>query len=252
MILDSGLEIIAPKALICSKSKYIDNACSEQDQIAPRLTNIPKKHEGRLTGQKQPENEKPTDAPDSAAWQPTVANTIRIHHVGATIFSIFLAWAVTGALEEAEHFIVDACESRDRMCSKTLQLIECYILGEKIRAEDFKNQVIDHILAHENRLLDEYRASSLVSNVVDLVYHKTPAESPLRRFMVDLTVFTIPKDLASLIPDQNPNVEYIRDCFREYQRAMSSSRESLRSPWEKHACDYHDHSDRPLGYRCRQ
>lgn len=209
------------------------------------MKTLPKKPESRLADRKSRDNSK-------ATRQPTIANTIRLKYVGASVFTIFLAWTTTGGLEEAEHFIVGAIESKEKTCSKVLQLLECYILSEKLRAEEFKNQVIDYILPNEKSLLYDFRASSLVAQVVDRIYGNTPADSPLRRFIVDVTVSTIPKDLGMLIPDQNPNLEYVRDCIQEYQRTLCRAREDIRSPWDRHGCDHHDHSDRPRGYRCRR
>lgn len=252
---DDKYEIVVPKALICSKSLYFQKACHEQDNVIPRTSSLIRRAEGEGLQPAPPQVYRITSYKGDSKGchgSTTVANTIRLKQFDPKIFSIFLAWAVTGSLEEAAHLVTDTSDSKERAFGKTLQLLECYILAEKIGAEDFKNHAIDHIVSNEKSLLYDHKAGSLVGHTVEHVYSNTPLGSPLRRFIVDVTINTIPKDLTTLIPDKDPNVEYVRDCFRGYQDALTISLEKLESPWQKNPCDYHDHSDRPQGYKCRK
>lgn len=254
----ADLQIIVPKAQVCSKSLYFENACQNQDDVLGTWMTDLKLEGGETSAERdapklESQEYKFTSHADEAeggkAGKSQAANVVELKGVHSEIFSIFLAWAVTGTLEESVHYIIDESISKERAFMKSLQLIQCYILGEKIQAEDFRNHVMDHIVKNEKYLLLHFRSSSLVYHVVDNIYKNTSVDSSLRRFMVELTIATVPKYLESLIPDQNPCVEYVRECFRQYQIWAC---DMPHCPWDKHACHYHDHSNRPTGYKCRK
>lgn len=177
------------------------------------------------------------------AWWPAKDYVVQLQKAArGMVYSIFGAWLSSGVFELPAGFTLGQTTSR------VLDLIDCFIFGEREGHEEFKNQVIDHFLRNEQQML-HFGGSSLVCRpVIQKVYKYTPPDSPLRKLLVDLTVATMPRDMEALVPHWNPCVEYIQDVFRAYQKAIDSGR--VKSPFQKGPCEYHTHSGRPAAYRC--
>jgi hypothetical protein len=157
------------------------------------------------------------------------------------------------------------------------QLAKCFLLGEYLQAENFKNVVMSDIIQtskdyfQEFWVLDNLRRLEghqtpvenlpllgvLPDDIAD-VYTKTSSNSLLRRFFVDMT--------AAFLRDDGPNVaepriyfhdavlpglqqkapEYAAELFRLINLELFSGElpTDLTYPWRRNVChEYHSHTD---------
>jgi hypothetical protein len=117
----------------------------------------------------------------SDRWASGREGVIELEDEDPKVFSLFIAWAFDGGVQNSEDYIL--IESADREARKQSsiqrhsQLVECYILSERLLAFDFKNAVM-------NLIIQSYKSNSVEFNIINRIYECTPVGSPLRRSLV--------------------------------------------------------------------
>lgn len=113
-------EFFIQKDLICHHSKFFKAACDER-------------------------------------WESGRTNTVTLEEDEPVIFSIFLTWVITGSLEKSLDLIQPCLElpvtieNKLKAIDQSGQLCECWVLGDVLDSEGFKNSTIDVLIAQTHR-----------------------------------------------------------------------------------------------------
>jgi hypothetical protein len=74
------------------------------------------------------------------------------------IFAIFIAWLVTGKIENSAELIeitaTDKNEGKSSFQKQSFQLGKCYVLGDYVQAPSFQNAVMD-LLVYQSSVFDK-------------------------------------------------------------------------------------------------
>lgn len=184
--------------------------------------------------------------------------------IDPSIFTIWLVWLASNNIENAKECIVvpDGLgkeELQRQSFLKRLQLIQCYVLGERLVDRAFKNQIMDNLITHCKFVYDTFGPVDGLGNGARLVYEKTKSSSLLRRLVLENYFAT--GSFADCKP-RAPGDRCDGDCVNTEQfyldlakigmRVVREKRAAPLPPWEQHHCYYHDHSDRDDEYTCRK
>jgi hypothetical protein len=150
-------------------------------------------------------------------WQEGPTTVVRLEEEDPDTFAIFATWLTTNSLDNAMD-LADYCHlhppsttqdtTRSTMQEKRYyQLAKCFLLGEYLQAENFKNVVMSDIVQTSRDYFQEFwildnlgrlegrqtpvknlPLLGVLSDDIADVYAKTPSNSVLRRFLVDMTV----------------------------------------------------------------
>lgn len=229
--------------MICySKSPCFGNARQNQDEDGLRVANQAQEVErsGEDVGYEYRND----------WWWPAVDYVRQLDRSARWLLeAVFSVWFATGALEQAARWYLPDDSTVERITLRVEFLLDWYIYGESRGEEQFMNKVMDYFVRNERRMLELHISSLVCRPIIEKVYKYTPSDSPLRKFLVDLTVVTMPQDMAALIPRQEPCIEYLRDTVQAYQRAIDSGGR-VETPFQKHPCEYHTHSNGLVGDMC--
>jgi len=174
-----------------------------------------------------------------------------------TIFSIFLAYIVSGDVQNATEYIqsggnTDGATSDEElmdMADKHFeQLHKCYVLGDKLQAEGFRNTIMDLIISAATRNQADSRLTYLsgtASEDINYVFSNTPVNSPLCRMILDRIY-----DVSNTDDDQMKYLELPGVGVFYYRLFEWAMTEESCAPWERDRYYYHDHSDQPDTYSC--
>jgi hypothetical protein len=181
---------------------------------------------------------------------------IKLEEEDPKIFGIFLAWAFDGDIKNSEDYItleyIDAESKKECLTKIQVQLTDCFLLGQQLLSFDFKNDVIDLIIAN-------YRLGLRLSSdpVLLKIYTNTAPGSPLRRLLVDTAV----SKAGHFRPRSKPTDSYeTLKCFEEYWLEILNSFRyhsrpgrrgaRLKACYDRDRCEYHEHPGKPDGYSC--
>jgi hypothetical protein len=195
---------------------------------------------------------------------------VSLEDVDAAAVKILLAWAFTGSVESSGDYIAYDVEkdyepeeedAEHELFSKHVnQLIDCYILGERLLVVDFKNAIIDLFIQAVRRLYDyamSYRGT--IVHFVRKVYLNTPEESPLRRVLVG----TICAENIEIKKLYSPLDDFATGkCYEDFLLEVINvavptctgkmAHDIIEEPWKREICGfYHEHPGQPKGYSCR-
>lgn len=190
----------------------------------------------------------------SDRWKSGRDGIVELENEHSKLFSLFLAWAFDGNIENSEDYIVVKDKDEDKESwqdsseKRHSQLIDCYLLGQMLLAPDFQNAVIDLIIKKFNCIVGASHQQ------ICKIYGNTTKGSPLRSSLLHTLIANGPPD-DHYEDFEHPLCEPSRD-FEVYllEYAIYTRRyvvEDLgrhKAPWERDRCDYHDHPGKPSGH----
>jgi hypothetical protein len=91
--------------------------------------------------------------------------------------------------------------------SQVSDLVEAFVFGEKLQDGDFKDAVIDSVIASINVPGKDGKCWCPVGPVIDRAYEGTPEGSPLRRRIVDILLHHGHRDWH----DRATNIDFVKD-----------------------------------------
>lgn len=200
-------------------------------------------------------------------WLSGRTNTINLgDDIDPVTFSIFLSWLLTGSLNNTSELVditgyvmknvFDTGHKASQDSTKRLlQLCQCYILGDYLGAEDFRNAVIDQLISDaQEGEFNFVRHAALDADIISYVFANTSILSPLRTLFVDIfsTCAELPKK-GDRVPADSPGIADF--WFEVAMAALRSSREQkayLEEPWKRNSicCYFHEHKDKGKNYDC--
>lgn len=133
------------------------------------------------------------------------------------------------------------------------ELIELYLLGQRLEASKFKDAVIDAIIEKADGDTDASASRRHLSLPVDQakkVYDNTVGSAKLRELIVDFHVYGFKGETlktgagARPSPDVNAPKEFLQDVLQEVLRAggdLYAKKKTL--PWIEKPCAYHEHGE---------
>jgi hypothetical protein len=176
----------------------------------------------------------------SDRWASGREGVIRLEEEDPKVFSIFLAWAFGGGVQNSEDYIiVDEKETDSEKHSSRnhhYQLVQCYILGEKLIAFEFKNAIIDLIIKSQRSIVRKFNTTPCSSpKGICMIYANTPAKSPLRRVLIHTLIageFKIRKKCLS--SDTSATFQCYEEFFLDITACMSSQSHGViyKMPWD--------------------
>jgi len=118
-------------------------------------------------------------------------------------------------------------------------LIDGFIFGEKIQDGDFKDAIIDALIASVSTVGKEDKYWYPSGEKADRVYKATAPGSPLRRLLVDMHVH---HGLRGWVED-GANPEFLTDLVRDLLDVCDVSHKSDPTRQDVSSCPYHHHGD---------
>lgn len=116
-------------------------------------------------------------------------------------------------------------------------LVDAYVLGEKLHDQHFKKKVIDAIISYASTGRDEKNPCFPSMSTVEKAYEGTTAASPLRRLLVDITIYL--GEIREL--SKTANVDVLQDTVVQLDRVRPRSNNHLDSDhrWQVN-CNYYE------------
>ncbi|KAI6853114.1 hypothetical protein KC323_g9428 [Hortaea werneckii] len=124
-------------------------------------------------------------------------------------------------------------------------LIDGFIFGEKIQDGDFKDAIIDALIASVSTIGKEDRYWYPSGEMVDRAYKGTPPGSPLRRLLIDMHVHHGCRDWV----EDGACPEFLIDLVRDLLNVCNVSHMSDPTTQQVSSCPYHHHGDDFQCYR---
>jgi hypothetical protein len=198
----------------------------------------------------------------SHRWASGREGVINLDEEDPKVFSLFLAWAFDGSIDASEDcIIVDGIDAKNRERSalkRHRQLIDCFLLGQKLLAHDFKNAAMDLIVKSYELCHQEFNTIPALSPGVAYIYANTSPCSPLRRSLVDTVLAKSAADFFTIgvSRDGHEPSKYYEEYLIEVlavARPFVVSRKFVIIPkacYEKDPCVYHEHPGKPSDYIC--
>ncbi|KAH6663238.1 hypothetical protein B0J14DRAFT_644938 [Halenospora varia] len=212
------------------------------------------------------------------AWQQGEKKEIVLKEEEPENFATFLAWVYTGDIDSSATVPKATAEDTEAKLVETQirfeYLLGCYILGNFLQADSFKNAIIDKVLQDYKTAPGDGGHALFYGypHIISKLYCNTSPKDPLRKFLVDLYMWecdpeTFTEGMATLSND----VHFREFGFELLGAAWIATKEShnlllhahgiawgpnLRPPTgppgHKGSCRYHVHSDAEEGYKCDQ
>lgn len=190
-------------------------------------------------------------------------NTIKLEYDEAEEFSIFLTWLITGDIERAEELEqLPEGDKRNKWSeddvgkadARMVRLLSCFVLGDRILAQDFRNHIMDVLIANFQKH-NENEGSTIVpgtdSETVILVYKNTLVNSPLRRLLLDNFIGCVKAEFGPFGNSTPELQEFYESLSRRLMKIVQWG-ETEAPPWDMDICArYHEHADKPEGYACK-
>ena len=127
------------------------------------------------------------------------------------------------------------------------QLLRCYILGDFLQAEEFRNSVMDIlILKCELSFKDRVACTGLDSTSNSYIISNTLPGSLLCQMIYDYWSAILGR--YSILDDKIPK-EFYHEVLN-YVIVAHNDRRELKAPWDKDRCVYHSHRGQPDQYSC--
>lgn len=157
--------------------------------------------------------------------------------VKSDLFGIFVQWIYTGTVfSQDKDLEARAGVTGDVACDREWhQLIELYIMGDRLIAPKFKDAVIMAMIEKEVE-------SSTMPAAPGLVYRSTSPGSTLRRLIIDFHVFgyrteTLKGKAAEMFEEEPPK-EFYQDLVATMVWAGQDIYKRKNTPWVEDATSY--------------
>lgn len=118
-------------------------------------------------------------------------------------------------------------------------LVDAFVFGEKVQDGDFKDAVIDAVIASINVRDKTGECWYPCGSTVDRAYEGTPDGSPLRRLMVDIHVHHGGRQWL----DGVTSVDFLKDLAGDLYIDRDTSMRSNPTNSRLKSCGYHQHSE---------
>lgn len=140
-------------------------------------------------------------------WKEGQERTIPLPDDDPEAFALYLQWIYRGKIFSRR----PPCESPFRSGKLDL-LIDCYIFGEKVQDDGYKDAVLDSLLACTSTKDEERERWFPTGQSVQRAYQKTPSGWPLRKLLVDMHNRS---GRADWIKEEGKSVQFLADLTRE-------------------------------------
>jgi hypothetical protein len=129
--------------------------------------------------------------------------------------------------------------TKDGDSSELSELVGAFVFGEKVQDDDFRDAVIDSVIASIHTPDEKGECWYPTGSTADRACDGTPEGSPLRRLMVDLHLH---HGRRAWLSDVN-NVDFVKDLVGELY--LDRDRERQVDPTASHlkSCGYHQHGE---------
>jgi hypothetical protein len=210
-------EISINQALVCNASKFFKAACKPE-------------------------------------WGHGEKNTVTLKEEDPVIFAIFIAWLITGKIENSAELVeitaTDKNEWKSCFQKQSFQLGKCYVLGDYLQAPSFQNAVMDQLVYQSSVFGKECNAVLPGdSESVKIAWAQTSTGSALRRFIIDNVYKNASTDEFSGL--YTLPLPHIQDYFVDLAvHGMDNKGKTAINPWVKDRCEYHVHPGKPEGCSC--
>ncbi|QDS75902.1 hypothetical protein FKW77_002554 [Venturia effusa] len=171
----------------------------------------------------------------SRDWKEAQERVVHLPEHTPDVFRIYLGWLYQKRI--AMSHIPDKTGQPFR--DFNMALCRAYLLGDYLEDIDFKDTVIDVLIDLA------VRSKAYYANGTDFIYKNTPAESPLRRLVIDLLVYAKGLDWKKTscdLLDVNFPAEAFADLVvkMDETKNMDTTRRS-KAPFFTDTCLYHCH-----------
>ncbi|KAK0115543.1 hypothetical protein ONS95_000180 [Cadophora gregata] len=176
--------------------------------------------------------------------------------------SMYANWLMNGDVESLQNYTairtgsqLKAAVVAELECQWAI-LADCFQLGEDLVAPRFKNNIMDAIVSKSKEIHQHDGAAGLRSKQLNTVYNGTNNDSPLRRLVLHtLFVSNAEKIIDELYTSMPMIQQFLKDVAKlSVARLQNNSSTEIpitsANPWDKHPCEYHDHSEQEEGYCC--
>ncbi|KAF1982259.1 hypothetical protein K402DRAFT_457426 [Aulographum hederae CBS 113979] len=173
-----------------------------------------------------------------------------LQDVSIATFKTFLDWMHNGELE----FPAELPESGYNQTTEDLKvfaaLLDVYMLAEKYDIPDLRVSIIKRWQAVQ-------AATLTVENTVLIneIYERLPGPDPLKQIVVQRKLhskFSLSKDQVGKWTDQICREFLVDLLIAGSEKAPSVIRSGPRTVWEKHMCNFHEHSTEEEKVACKE
>jgi hypothetical protein len=177
-------------------------------------------------------------------WESVGTNTLTLRKADPDLFSLFLAWILTGSVENAEEFVeVIGDDNYVKFIAATRQmrqLAKSFIFADDLQSVSYSNHIIDQVVQN-CQSQDELGYVAGTYKGLNDIWHKTPRGSPLRLLLVQDFVngHTFPIELTEEEEAKVPR-GFMLDLFQYLGEALRD-KTKLKEVWKKPPCTYHKH-----------
>lgn len=171
------------------------------------------------------------------AW-PGCDGTVTITDIDGKLFACFVQWLYTGKIFSRVESSVSKGEDMEYEKDEEWDLlIGLYIMGDRLVAPRFKDDLIDAMV--EKEVEDE-----TIPMEAAVVYANTKPGSPLRRLLVDFHVYsyrdqTLEQEVAAEYDDEAPK-EFYQDVVAAMIKAGQGLYKTKSFPWIEDLPAYHE------------
>lgn len=166
-------------------------------------------------------------------WRDGRERTTPLPDDKADVVALYVQWAYRGKIFSPQP------PSEPPSTGRELDLlVDCYIFGAKVQDDNFKDAVLDALLAFINTKDEEGSQWFPTGHSVQRAYEKTPQGSPLRKLLVDMHNQS---RRSNWIKEDN-SMEFLTDLAREMFDTRSRPSGRKLTDWNADSCMYHHHS----------
>lgn len=168
-------------------------------------------------------------------WKESDEHILRLPEDSPEIFEIFFWFLYTGKVACRQHGDKDTVSENGKVHDPELERLQgAWILGEKLQASDFKDSIVDALIARMTT--DE----ELQVDIHEEMYPSSGLHSPLRRLLVDFAVWIWSFEAFEVQCLHKDSAQFFLDVAVAFAR--KEKEESTRAPFDKNTCHYHEHT----------
>ena len=172
----------------------------------------------------------------NAEWKEGQSHIIQLPESDATAFSVYLNWRYFGRL-----FVEDG--ENGKMSKSWWNLVEAYILGDKLLDSDFKDAICDAV-AEKSQVDNAGEVLIFGPKHRRHLYENTVSGSPMRRLLCR-RLCTL-SDCDKIVEEDEPSAflyDMTQELLRAYKRKRKIGEEGLTEfRRELEGCVYHEHA----------
>lgn len=116
-------------------------------------------------------------------WKEGLDCTIDLPDDQPQTFELYAQWLYGGKV------LSRGVEKSKRHDEELGQLIDAFVFGEKVQDGNYRDAIIDAVIAYTNTSDKDGQRWYPASTIVDRAYRGTPAGSPLRKLLIDFHVY---------------------------------------------------------------